>query len=63
MKFYMQIQDLVTTGHWKGRVKGGITHNLDTIISVTKSKNGSLVETELVSGLCTCVWWSLLQCS
>ena len=55
MKFCQQVSHLLMRGKWKGKV---ISHDLDRFISVSKTNDGSIVETELVRHsipVCVCV--------
>ncbi len=67
MKFCQQVSHLMVRGKWRGKVEGGISHDLDRFISVRKTSDGSVVETELVRLVCVvcvcgvgvwcgCVW-------
>ena len=52
MKFCQQVSHLMVRGKWRGKVEGGISHDLDRFISVSKTSDRSVVETELVRLVC-----------
>ena len=53
MKFCGKVQHLLLRGVWKEKVKGGINHDLDRFVSVTKNDQGEVVQSDLVSSSCT----------
>ncbi len=49
LQFCDQVRHLLMRCVWQEKMKGGISHDLDRFVSVTKTDKGDIVQTDLVS--------------